>query len=35
MKIFLAAFCVGYLNDSSPDDDQIKISASAKKTDKK
>lgn len=24
MKIFLAAFCVVYLNDSSPDEDQIK-----------
>lgn len=24
MKIFLAAFCVGYLNDSSPDEGQIK-----------
>jgi len=34
MKIFLAAFCVGYLNDSSPDEDQIKISASAEETDK-
>jgi len=34
MKIFLAAFCVGYLSDSSPDEDQIKISASAEETDK-
>lgn len=30
MKIFLAAFCVGYLNDSSPDEGQIKISATEK-----